>query len=141
MSTEDLQGTHNGNQPEKVPQLPPAVLPPEPEPVVVVEIRDGCFQDAYANCPIRLVVVLPDNETDEDPAEDNNLFEVDGEMVYVTEIDLTWDGEIPTDITKALKAADIDVPGFSVAADGSGPRAFTLETIDPEVETSEENDF
>jgi hypothetical protein len=40
-----------------------------------------------------------------------------------------------------LKAAGFDEVGFSAAADGSGPRAFTLESFGPEAETSEEDDF
>jgi hypothetical protein len=137
MSTEDLQGTHNGTQPENVPQLPPAVSPPEPQPVVVGELHDAAVESAYANTPMRLGLVERYDDLYEGPAEDNLSVEVDGMAVGVTGMDLTWDDKLPTHVSKALKAAGFDVLGVLAAADGSGPRAFTLESFGPEAGTSE----
>ena len=43
-------------RPKKLTQLPPAASPPEPEAVVVVEFYERCFENAYANSPVRLSV-------------------------------------------------------------------------------------
>ena len=67
-----------------------AASPPEPEPMVVVEFNGRCFQDAYATCPMRLVLVWSDEDFDED---DDSVVEVDGEFALVEEVDVLgrWD--------------------------------------------------
>ncbi len=109
MSTNDMQDTGAGDQPDNVTVSPGAASPPEP--LVVVEFDGRCFHAAYATCPMRLVLVWTDEDFDED---DESVVDVDGEFASVEEVDVSDDG-IDADTVKMLKAAGIDVAGVAVA--------------------------
>jgi hypothetical protein len=104
VSTNDMQDKHNGNQP-----LSPAGSPPEAEPVVVVEIRDGCFEQAYSNSRMHLVVF----RYEQDLPDEDHVHEVDGEQFYTMVESLEPEPEFVTATVEMLKEVGVEVPGFS----------------------------
>ena len=117
MSTNDMQDTNAGNQPDDVTVSPEAASQPNPEPMVVVQFDGRCFQSAHATCLVRIVVVWTNEDFDE---EDENVVEVDGKLFAVAEVTdemtVIGDGTLEPDIAKVLKAAGIAVPSVSATA-------------------------
>jgi hypothetical protein len=95
-------------------KLPPAVSPPNPEPVVVATFYHEANDDVYVTCPMRVVLMWTDeNYAEEFESEYGRFFEVDGETIFIIDRHFVPGQTIPTSVRKALKAAGIDVPGFS----------------------------
>jgi hypothetical protein len=101
-------------------------VPSEPELTVVVEIDNGCVENAIANSPLRFVLVEWE-EYSVPPPDVEDLLEVDGRSVLVTELSLTPGDKIETRVANALKAAGVEAPGFSVAVAESGATSEQLQ--------------
>lgn len=81
------------------------------QPTVIVEVSGGVLQEAFADSPVRLILLDWDAEGCE-PSAANGIFQAGDEVVHVAEMPVTSiDRIVGTNTEKALKAAAISVPG------------------------------